>query len=111
MSVSFSQAAANRVESHLVSRTNVEGLRLGVKTSGCSGLSYTIDYADETSNEDLVFESHGMKIIVNEDDLEFLDGTIIDYVEDGLSAAFQFKNPNVTDACGCGESFTVKPSK
>ncbi len=107
MSVHLSESAANRVRSHLQNRGSGQGLRLGVKTSGCSGLAYLIDYADEIGSDDQVFESHGVKVIVNNSDLGFVDGTEIDYVQDGLSSAFQFRNPNVTEECGCGESFTV----
>ena len=107
MSITLTESAANRVKSHLASRDSGEGLRVSVKTSGCSGLAYLLDYADEIGSGDQVFESVGVKVIVDSDHLNYLDGTQIDYVEDGLTAAFQFRNPNVTEQCGCGESFTV----
>ena len=107
MSVTLTESAANRVISHLNQRGSGEGLRVGVKTSGCSGYAYELDYAQEITDQDVVFESHGVKIVVQAEHLEFLSGTEVDYVEDGLSAMFQFKNPNVTEQCGCGESFTV----
>ena len=107
MSITLTESAASRVKAHLASRDSGEGLRLSVRNSGCSGLSYTLDYADDIATGDQVFESRGVKVIIDPDHLEFLDGTEIDYVEEGLSAAFQFRNPNVTEQCGCGESFTV----
>ena len=107
MGITLTESAATRVKEHLASRGSGHGLRLGVKTSGCSGLAYDLAYADEVGANDRVFTSHGVKVIVSADDIEFLDGTNIDYVEDGLSSLFQFNNPNVTEQCGCGESFTT----
>ena len=107
MAITLTQAAAERVRSQIDARGASEGLKLGVKTSGCSGFAYILDYAQDLVEGDQVFESHGVKLIVNDAHLQFLQGTEIDYVEDGLSAAFHFNNPNVTEQCGCGESFTV----
>lgn len=107
MTITLTVPAADRVKSHLESRGKGEGLRLGVKNAGCSGLGYTIDYADAITTDDTVFESHGVKIIIDSGDLGFLDGTEIDYRTEGFSSAFHFNNPNVTEQCGCGESFTV----
>ncbi|MGI9311476.1 MAG: HesB/IscA family protein [bacterium] len=113
MSITLTESAAQRVKSHLAARRKERkqsaGLRLSVKNAGCSGMAYTLDYADadEISPADQVFESRGVTVIVEPADLAFLDGTEIDYVADGLSAAFHFNNPNVTEQCGCGESFTV----
>jgi len=108
MSITLTPAAAARVKSHLQSRDEeLRALRLSVKNSGCSGLAYHLDYAREVGPADRVFESRGVQVIVEAAHLEFVDGTEIDYIEDGLSAAFHFKNPNVTEQCGCGESFTV----
>ncbi len=113
MSITLTESAARRVKSHLKSRTGgaglpaLRGLRLSVKNSGCSGLAYQLDYADEITDADRVFESRGVKVIVEDEHLAFLKGTEIDYIEEGLSAAFHFKNPNMTEQCGCGESFTV----
>ena len=90
------------------SRGKGEGLRLGVKTMGCSGLAYVVDFADEVKADDEVFTSNGIKVIVDRDAMQYVDGTEIDFSSDGFSTAFQFKNPNVVDECGCGESFTVK---
>ncbi|MCY4050864.1 MAG: iron-sulfur cluster assembly accessory protein [Gammaproteobacteria bacterium] len=107
MSVTLTTAAANRIINHLQTRGHGEGLRVSVKKSGCSGYAYELGYAEEINASDSVFESHGVKVIINSEHLSFLDGMELDYVEDGLSSAFHFKNPNVTEQCGCGESFTV----
>ena len=107
MAITLTEAAAERVRSQINARGTTEGLKLGVKTSGCSGFAYILDYAEDLLEGDRVFESHGVKLIVNDAHLQFLQGTEIDYVEDGLSAAFHFNNPNITEQCGCGESFTV----
>lgn len=116
MSITLTETAATRVKSHIELRMQAGhaeanlpllGLRLSVKKSGCSGSTYQLDYAREISEADLVFESHGVKVIVASQHLIFLDGTEIDYIEQGLSSAFHFNNPNVTEQCGCGESFTV----
>ena len=108
MAITLTEAAAARVKEHLASRGGGEGLRLGVKQSGCSGYAYELGYADEVSEKDRVFTSHGVKVIVDGGAMALLDGTSIDYVEDGLSSLFQLHNPNVTGECGCGESFTTK---
>ncbi len=107
MSITLTESAARRINSHMASRGEGEGLRVTVKTSGCSGYSYQLDYANEINDTDMVFESHGVRVVVQEDHLQFLQGMELDYIEDGLSSAFHFKNPNVTEQCGCGESFTV----
>ncbi len=108
MAITLTEAAATRVKEHLASRGGGEGLRFGVTRSGCSGLAYELGYADEVGRNDRVFTSHGVKIIVDAGSVEFVDGTSIDYVQDGLSSLFQFNNPNLTEQCGCGESFTTK---
>ncbi len=107
MTITLTEAAATRVKEHLISRGGGEGLRFGIKKSGCSGLAYELGYADKVEESDRVFTSHGVKVIVDGDNVSFLDGTSIDYVEDGLSSLFKFNNPNVTEECGCGESFTT----
>ena len=107
MSISLTESAAERVRSHLARRGSGLGLRLGVKTSGCSGFSYVIDYADEAHADDLVFDSHGVKVFVDRASLPTIDGTQVDFVRQGLNESFRFKNPNVRGECGCGESFNV----
>ena len=102
MAITLTQAAAQRVADHLASRGRGEGLRLGVKTTGCSGLAYVVDFADEISSDDQVFTSRGVKVIVDGESIKYIDGTEIDFASDGFSAAFRFKNPNVADECGCG---------
>ena len=83
------------------------GLRLGVKTTGCSGMAYVMEYADQVEDDDVVFEDQGVKVLINPKSLVYLDGTELDYAKEGLNEGFQFNNPNVKDSCGCGESFTV----
>ena len=107
MAIVITEAAASRIKDSIASRGKGLGLRVGVKTSGCSGYMYTIDFADEVSDEDHVFEEHGAKVIINNDSMGFLDGTELDYGREGLNEAFRFNNPNATAACGCGESFSV----
>lgn len=107
MSVTLTESAAERVEGYLKSRGSGEGLRFGVKTTGCSGYAYVVDLADEVAPDDHVFESHGVKVIVNAKALELVDGTEIDFRKEGLNETFHFENPKVKDSCGCGESFSV----
>ena len=107
MSITITQTAAKHVNEHLMSRGTGVGLRLGVKTTGCSGMAYVLEFVDEASPEDQIFESHGIKILVDPKSLIYIDGTELDFVREGLNEGFQFNNPNVKDSCGCGESFTV----
>lgn len=107
MGIQLSDIAATRVQNFLDNRGNGIGLRLGVKTTGCSGLAYVIEFVDELQEGDQVFETKGVKIIIDPKSLVFLDGTEVDFAKVGLNEGFQFKNPNAKDACGCGESFTV----
>jgi iron-sulfur cluster assembly protein len=107
MAITLTESAAQRIERVLERRGSGVGLRFGVKESGCSGYSYIIEYADDIQGQDIVFESHGVKVIVDNSSLGIVDGTEIDYVRDGLNESFQFSNPRVADACGCGESFAV----
>jgi iron-sulfur cluster assembly protein len=95
------------VQKSLNSRGKGLGLRLSVKTSGCSGMSYVMEFADETQPEDQLFESQGVKVIVDPKSLLYIDGTELDFVREGLNEGFQFNNPNVKDSCGCGESFNT----
>jgi len=107
MSVTLTEAAARHVSRHLDRRGKGVGVRLGVKTTGCSGLAYKLEYVDEPAPEDLVFEEHGIKVLVDPKSLAYLDGTQMDFVREGLNEGFKFINPKERDRCGCGESFRV----
>lgn len=107
MAITLTDSAATRVKQFLDNRGKGMGLRLGVKTTGCSGMAYVIEYADALEEGDVVFEDHGIKVIVNPRSLVYLDGTELDYAKEGLNEGFKFNNPNVKDMCGCGESFNV----
>jgi iron-sulfur cluster assembly protein len=107
MAISLTPAAANRVKSFLSTRGHGLGLRLGIKSTGCSGYAYVVNYADEAQQDDVVFEDQGVKVIVDRKSLSYIDGTQVDFVKQGLNEAFRFRNPNVKGECGCGESFTV----
>jgi iron-sulfur cluster assembly protein len=107
MAISLTSSAATRVRTYLEKRGSGVGLRLGVRKSGCNGWAYTIDYADAVQPEDVVFDQSGVKVIVESESLELIDGTEVDFVKEGLNEAFKFRNPNVKGECGCGESFSV----
>jgi len=107
MSISLTSAAADRVQSFLARRGHGLGLRLSIKKTGCSGFAYVVNYADEIGSEDVVFEERGVKVIVDRSSLDYIDGTEVDFVKQGLNEAFRFRNPNVKGECGCGESFSV----
>lgn len=107
MGITLTEKAATHVKKFLESRGKGAGLRLGVKTSGCSGMAYVLEFSDKIEQEDHVFEDHGVKVIVDSKSLLYLDGTELDFVKEGLNEGFKFNNPNVKDACGCGESFNV----
>ena len=107
MSISLTPAAANHVQAYLKSRGKGEGIRVGIKTTGCSGLAYVLEYVDDVRAEDEVFESEGVKVFVDPKSLVYLDGTRMDFVKEGLNEGFKFENPNSKAECGCGESFTV----
>jgi len=107
MAITLTATAADRVRTFLEQRGHGVGLRLGVRTTGCSGMAYVIEYADEVEEGDVIFEDHGVKVIVNPKSLVYLDGTELDYAREGLNEGFRFNNPNVKDQCGCGESFNV----
>ena len=107
MAITMTQAAAERVRKFIEKRGKGEGLRVGVRASGCSGKAYVIEYADKIEPDDHVYESHGAKVIVDAKSLIYLDGTELDYTREGLNEGFKFNNPNVKDSCGCGESFNV----
>lgn len=107
MAVTLTERAASRVQNFLSHRGKGVGLRLSVKTSGCSGMAYSLEFADEIDAEDLTFESHGVKLLVDAKSLAYLEGTELDYAKEGLNEGFKFNNPNVKATCGCGESFSV----
>lgn len=107
MSIAMSSSAAERVRTFLTNRGKGLGLRLGVKTSGCSGMAYVLEFVDELNDDDVVFEDKGVKVIVDGKSLVYLDGTELDFVKEGLNEGFKFNNPNVKGECGCGESFNV----
>lgn len=107
MAITLTDAAADRVKGFLDKRGKGVGLRLGVRTSGCSGMAYVLEFVDEIDDDDTVFEDRGVKVVVDEKSLVYLDGTELDFAKEGLNEGFKFNNPNVKDECGCGESFNI----
>jgi len=107
MTVTLSESAAKHVSTYIAKRGKGIGIRLGVKTSGCSGMAYKLEFADAAEPDDVVFESHGLKVLVDPRSLPYIDGTVLDFAREGLNEGFKFNNPNIKDQCGCGESFTV----
>ena len=107
MGVTLTERAAEHVSSFLERRGKGIGVRLGVRTTGCSGMAYKLEYADAANAEDQTFESHGVRIFVDPKSLVYLDGTELDFVREGLNEGFKFNNPQEKDRCGCGESFRV----
>ena len=107
MAVTLSEAAARHVKKYLAKRGKGAGVRLGVKTTGCSGLAYQLEYVDDVAPEDALFEQHGVKLMVDPKSLAYIDGTELDYVREGLNEGFRFNNPKERDRCGCGESFRI----
>lgn len=107
MAITMTPAAAQHVKNFLVRRGKGIGLRLGVRTSGCSGMAYQLEFADETQDGDLHFDSHGVTVLVDPKSLVYIDGTELDFVKEGLNEGFKFNNPNIKNECGCGESFNV----
>lgn len=107
MAVTLTEKAAKHVTNYIAKRGKGVGLRLGVRTSGCSGMAYKLEFADEVAADDITFESHGVTVLIDPKSLPYLEGTELDYAREGLNEGFKFNNPNVKDACGCGESFNV----
>jgi iron-sulfur cluster assembly protein len=107
MAITLTENAAKHVQNFLAKRGKGVGLRLGVRTSGCSGMAYKLEFADAADSADRAFFSNGVTILVDEYSLPYLDGMELDYTRDGLNEGFKFNNPNVKDSCGCGESFKV----
>jgi iron-sulfur cluster assembly protein len=108
MAIQVTENAARQIQKQLARRGRGIGLRVGVKDVGCSGFGYTYDYADEVGADDRLFEAHDAKLVVDAKSLEYLDGSTLDYVKEGLKQVFKVTNPNVDATCGCGESFSVK---
>ena len=107
MAVQLTDRAADHVKRYIEKRGKGVGLRLGVRTTGCSGLAYKLEFADEILPEDQTFESNGVRVLIDPKSLAYLDGTELDFVREGLNEGFKFNNPNEKDRCGCGESFNV----
>ena len=107
MAITLTEPAADRIRSFLEQRGKGVGVRLGVKTTGCSGMAYVVEFADEVEDADTVFEDRGIKLVVNPKSLVYLDGTELDFVKEGLNEGFKFNNPNEKARCGCGESFSI----
>ena len=107
MAITLTEAAAKHVSNFLKNRGTGLGLRVGVKTSGCSGMAYVLEFVDVLNDDDEMFTDHGVNIIVDKKSLVYLDGTELDFVKEGLNEGFEFNNPNTEGECGCGESFSV----
>jgi iron-sulfur cluster assembly protein len=107
MAVTLTEKAATHVQTFLAKRGRGVALRLGVRTTGCSGMAYKLEFADAIDPADIQFESHGVKVVIDPKSLPYLDGTQLDFAREGLNEGFKFNNPNVKDECGCGESFNV----
>ncbi|GHU10122.1 HesB family protein [Betaproteobacteria bacterium] len=107
MAVTLTEQAAQHVANFLQKRGKGLGLRLGVRTSGCSGMAYKLEFVDTADENDEVFESHSVKVFVDARSLPYIDGTELDYTREGLNEGFRFNNPNIKNQCGCGESFNV----
>ena len=107
MAITLTERAATHVQNFMAKRGKGMGLRLGVKTTGCSGMAYKLEYADAPNPDDVQFETNGVKVLVDPKSLPYIDGTELDFAREGLNEGFKFKNPNVKDECGCGESFNV----
>ena len=107
MSISLTQPAADRIRNFLAARGHGIGLRLGVRKTGCSGFAYVVNYAEAQQADDVVFEDRGVRVFVDSSSLKLIDGTVVDFVKQGLNEAFRFQNPNVKGECGCGESFSI----
>ncbi len=107
MAITLSKSAVERVKHFLENRGSGIGIRVGVTTTGCSGLAYLIEFVDQMNSDDKTFEQDGVSVIIDQKSLVYLDGTEVDFIREGLNEGFTFNNPNQKAACGCGESFTV----
>lgn len=107
MAITLTERAAQHVSRYIEKRGKGVGIRLGVRTTGCSGLAYKLEFVDAAASEDMSFESHGVTVFVDPKSLPYIDGTQLDFAREGLNEGFRFENPNVKSECGCGESFQV----
>ncbi|WP_019626810.1 iron-sulfur cluster assembly protein IscA [Thioalkalivibrio sp. ALJT] len=107
MAITVTEPAAERIHNFLEKRGKGVGVRLGVRTTGCSGMAYVVEFADDIEDTDTVFEDRGVKLVVNPKSLVYLDGTELDFGKEGLNEGFKFNNPNEKARCGCGESFNI----
>ncbi|UTW03783.1 iron-sulfur cluster assembly protein IscA [Amphritea atlantica] len=107
MAITMTPAASDHVSKYLKTRGHGFGVRLGVRTSGCSGMAYVLEFVDDIQDEDQVFETDGVNVVIDPKSLLYLDGTELDFVKEGLNEGFKFNNPNVKNECGCGESFNI----
>jgi len=107
MPITLTNKAAEHIKGFLSNRGKGVGLRLAVKTTGCSGMAYVLEFVDQSDESDKIFESNGVSIFVDPKSFVYVDGTELDYGKEGLNEGFKFNNPNVKDECGCGESFNV----
>ena len=105
--ITITETAADHIRKFLTKRGKGEGIRIGVKTSGCSGMAYTLEFVDKIQPEDQVFEQNGVKVFIDPKSMVYLDGTQVDFAKEGLQEGFKFENPNAKESCGCGESFHV----
>ena len=105
--ITITENAADHIRKFLTKRGKGEGIRIGVKTSGCSGMAYTLEFVDKIQPEDQVFEQNGVKVFIDPKSMVYLDGTQVDFAKEGLQEGFTFENPNAKESCGCGESFHV----
>lgn len=107
MAISMTEAARHHVSSFIDNRGSGVGIRLAVRTTGCSGMGYVLEFADNVAEEDTVFDIDGLRVVIDPKSLVYLDGTELDFVKEGLNEGFKFNNPNARSECGCGESFSV----
>jgi len=108
MAITLTESAAKHIQGSLANRGKGLGLRVGIKKVGCSGFAYTFDFADEIGANDLAFESHDTKVVVDKEFIGYLDGSVLDLQKSGFGSALKFQNPNVKSECGCGESFSIE---
>ena len=108
MAIQLTESAAKQIRTQLAKRGTGIGLRLGIKKVGCSGWTYVFDYADDVRPDDATFEAHEAKLVIDNESLAAIDGSVLDFRKEGLKEAFKVENPNVEATCGCGESFSVK---